>query len=979
MRPTVYLGIGGAGIKTLAHIKHQFEKEYGVGNIPKEIAFVGFDFQTDMDEDPDLATDISPDFIKVDVVANPKEMYEVGRDKHGKYHWMHTANEIDIDRRMHSTSQVRTTGRLNTELTLRYIMSRIRDAMNRLLYVGGGPAGANCVDIHMVMSLAGYTGAGSFITIATAIKNEYDNKVNLYGFGVTHSVFEAMAPMGIMMPNVMMYNCISSIIDLDYMFTAAPEKPIYFEVGGETITITECVFDNFFVIDNKSELGLVITKIDELCEMLGLALYSFNLYPERFESYCCNLSYKGGIFNVLNKIGWVQGLGVCEVVYKGQLLAEVYGLKAALALIRKMRRGEAYVQDMVLPWIEEIGLREDDSSGIHQLICSTCSQRAIDRLRLPDVNQGNSDDANKQECQRYLTNLTQFPSDSYIATLLDGFKTKLDEKVQALLKENGGVGNAIGFVETFRTCCEQFKYEMDSEVESLIRQKAEHEVAFDKKAYSNYISEKHGPLTFGRATKNQELLERLVSYPAREILTLSYEIKRREVASSIYNTLIEQADTLCKKLQELDSELKHMAMFLDDECIYKATSNTASVFEYDLSVNERQNMKVDEADVCVNSFITTLGEQSLLDIDTEILREKMLTYTENLPQAIWYKNVLLYQVVENLSDEDYRKMKSEIERISAPWLRTDSRGECVNITQRLVKDAIIKDYFVSYPIESDEGCRIPCRLENDRDFARNGLMKQFIPIYSENNKQRMIITSVDASVIPYCLAFIDDVIMKHYTHLIDRCKRGEFAYNPHIDKGWFDKMQEENFKLKPEMQDEDMFYWVCAQIFGVNIVEMERNMQKDAYGNVTKEDYMNEKTHTKLVAYMGGKYVYWNEKSIPYIHAIANWQSLGNTSRRDEAFSVFKTEVLPRCKEDFKRLILADYQKRVAYWENYITSLMSKECGGTGSFEEYIDRVVCSGTSSATYYAQNNGELTLLQAEFDYIETNLLKRLSLLI
>lgn len=51
MRPTIYLGIGGTGIKTLAQIKYQFEKDYGVGNIPKEVAFVGFDFQTDMDKD----------------------------------------------------------------------------------------------------------------------------------------------------------------------------------------------------------------------------------------------------------------------------------------------------------------------------------------------------------------------------------------------------------------------------------------------------------------------------------------------------------------------------------------------------------------------------------------------------------------------------------------------------------------------------------------------------------------------------------------------------------------------------------------------------------------------------------------------------------------------------------------------------------------------------------------------------------------
>ena len=797
MKPTIYLGIGGTGIKTLAHVKYQFEKEYGVGNIPQEIAFVGLDFQTSIVEDPSLPTDISKDFIYFFNI-DPKYVYEVERDRQNKYQWMHTANELNIDRRIHCAYQVRTTGRLYTEITLGQILPRIKSVINRVLRV------CPYVDIHMVMSLAGGTGAGSFITIATAIKNEYDNKVNLYGFGVTHSVFEAMDPMGRMMINVM-YNCISSIIDLDYMFTATPEKPIYFEVGGETIALTESVFDNFFIIDNKSDNNYEIRKIDELCEMLGLALYSFGLFGH-FTHISHHLSYKMGYHDVQNKIGWAQGLGACEVVYKGLVLAEVYGLKAALALIHKMRQPDAYSQYKVLCWIEAVGLREDNinDEGVphDQLTDTICSPIIIKSLNLPSIDQANSDDANKQECQRYLSNLTQFPSDSYIATLLDGFKTKLDEKVQALLKANAGVGNAIKFVELFKTYCERFKKEMDSEVESLTKQKVEREDAFYVKTYNNYVVEKHGILIPRRAAKNQELLEDLVGRKALEILKLSYEIKRREVASSIFNTLITQAEALCKQLENLDDNLKLMTKSLESSLVQKQTGSRALIFEYDLSTNERQNMIVNDADVEVTSFIATLGEQSLLDIDYHTLIEKMLVYTENLPQAIAYKNRHIMQVINELSEDEYMKMKVEIERRIARWLRVESRGEYVNISQKSVEDAIIKNCFVSYLIESDEGSGISCRLENDRDFARNGLMKQFIPIYSENNKQRMIITSVDASVIPYCLAFIDSNTMMRFKQLIAMCKTGQPVFNPHIDKGWFEKMIEENFQLKPETRDE---------------------------------------------------------------------------------------------------------------------------------------------------------------------------------
>lgn len=980
MKPTIYLGIGGTGNKAIAYAKKQYEEEYGVGNIPKEIAFVGFDFQTDMDKSKDLATSISANFISVESDANPQVFYEVGKTKKNKFQWMFKANSSNIDTLIaKGANQVRTTGRLYTEMTLETIVPKIKKVINDILHVTGTAQNVKGgVNIYMAMSLAGGTGAGSFITIAAAIKQEYGNRVNLYGYGVTHGVFEAMDPLGTKMPKVM-YNCLSSIIDLDYLFTASESHPIQFELDGKPIKLTSPIFDNFFVVDNQQEGGYDLTHINEVCEMLGLCLYSYGGDAgAKVEAVLTNVHHKRGDYNVETKLGWAMGVGACQVIYNGQLLAEIYGIKAALTLIRKMRLEEDGIQNKVLPWIEEVGLREDninDEKVRHdQLTDAICAPATIKSLKMPAIDQSNSDEANKQECQKYLANLGKFATDKHIAVLLDGFKTKLDEKVQALLKANAGVGNAIKFVELFKTYCERFKKEMDSEVESLTKQKVEFEDAFEKKAYSNYISEKYGPLTFGRAAKNQELLEDLVGSKALEILKLSYEIKRREVASNIYNKLITQSDALYEQLENLDGNLKLMAKSLQIDLVSKETSNTASVFEYDLSIKERSNVIVDDADVMVANFVATLGAQSLLDMKSDALQMSLLAYTESLPQANKYKETLLTQVIDDLKENnsaEYENMKTEIEKISARWLRVDGKGE--NTTDgKSISAAIAKNWIVSY--YSDDPKNEWTTLKDDSSFAKNILSKDYLPTTSLCARQRMIFTCVDGCVIPYCL-FADKTIEK-YEEWINKSKAGLAVFNPHCDKLLFDRMKEEDFKLKPEMQDEAMFYWVCAQIFGVNIVEKERVMQKDVNGNVIKEDSKEENTHTKLVAYFGGKYMYWDEKSKPGKNQ--KWQLLGNTTRREKAFNVFKTEVLPDCKDDLKRLIRADYEKRVAYWENYIASLKSATNGGTGSFEDYIDRIVCSDKSSATYYAQNSGELTLLQNEFDYLERKLINQLALL-
>ena len=995
MKPTIYLGIGGTGNKAIAYAKKHYEEEYGVGNIPSEVAFVGFDFQTDMDKSPDLATDISANFIKVDSDSNPQTFYEVGKTKKNKFQWMFEGNSSNIDALISKgANQVRTTGRLYTEMTLALIIPKIKQVINQILHVSGTAANVKGgVNIYMVMSLAGGTGAGSFLTIASAIKQEYGNRVNLYGYGVTHGVFEAMDPMGNKMPNVM-YNCISSIVDIDYLFTASEQNPIKFELDGNKVELKSPIFDNFFIVDNQSEGGYGLTGINEVCEMLGLCLYSYGGDAgSKVEAVLNNVNHKKGYYNVESKLGWAMGVGACQVVYKGQLLAEVYGIKAAIELIRKMRQEEAGIQDKVMPWIEEVGLREDninDENIPHdQLTDAICAPATIKSLKLPSIDQANSDEANKQECQKYLANLGLFSSDKQIANLLEGFKTKLDEKVQALLKENAAVGNTLKFVELFKTYCERFKAEMDAEVEELTKQKNDRAEAFEKKAYNDYISEKYGPFTMHRAEKNQELLEQHVSYPAREIMKLSYEIKRREVASSIYNTLITQADALCKQLENLDGNLKLIAKSLETALVQKQMKSSSLVFEYDLSTSERQNMKIDEDDIMVTSFVATLNNQSLLSIDSNPLQDvdideiiqnkdnfdtlykKMLDYTMRLPQANNYKDILVTQVIEELGEKEYEKMKLEIEKISARWLRVDDKGE-VTQTGKLVSDTIARNWIVSFYAEDD----VKTRLEKDTSFAKNVLSKDYLPTTSSCARQRILFSCVDGCIIPYCIASLNDILMRRYDELMNKCKIGQAVFNPHCDKQLFERMREEDFKLKPEMQDEAMFYWVCAQLFGVSIVEKERIMQKDANGNVIKEEGKEENSHTKLVAYIGGKYMYWDEKSKSGKNQ--KWQVLGNTTKRDKAFNVFKTEVLPDCKEDLKRLILAEYQKHVATWEGHIASLKSANNGGTGSLEDYIDRIVCSDKSSATYYAQNGGELKLLQDEYDYLEQKLINQLALL-
>ena len=793
MKPTIYLGLGGTGNLAISFAKRLYEEEYGKGNIPSEIAFLAVDSNTDVYNDPGLAN-LSDDFIKIESSSNPLEFYRDSRKNHGNFTWMFDGNTSNIDMRIvKGANAVRTTGRLYTEMALDTIISRLAVSFNKVLINSLNVCAG--VNIHLVTSLAGGTGAGSFITIANAIKQKYGNKVNLYGYGVTHNVFRAMDVRGNLTPNVEL-NAVSSILDLDYLYTASDTNPIQLEMGTKKITLRESIFDGFFVIDNKFENGYVLKNVKTLCEIVGTYLYACGGEAgDKMENIINNVSYLEGSHNVGNKNAWVQGLGACRVVYKGQLLAETYGLKAAIELIRKMRQEDVDMQAKALAWTQEVGIREDGNE-YNLLTDSIYSPKQIQSLRVPMLDQQNTDSANLDCLKKYLSTFVDFPSEEMLANRTEELKNALNNKIEAFLQSENGVGNSLSFLKSLLKLCSKYKMEMTDEAMALNKEKEERLENFEQKSFRDYNDHKYGVLSIRRKEKNQELLEVVVGCPAKEILKLSHDVKRREVARDIFIALIAKIETMLQTLSDLDQKLVNLSEEYNDKLTnIQGLNSDALVFEYDLSYEERINMTINSDSIVVSDFIRTLGK-SLSAVAIEDLGANILKYTDGLPRANEYKNRILTEVIDNLSQNEYDKLKVEIELRCSSLLNVDNKGLRVNYYRKyFVDDAVSKNIVVSVYKPNKE---YRSRLFNDPTFLQNVESKDFLYVNKEIAKQRMIFCRIDGSVIPYCI-LDSDTIDRYNSHISRVCRGGGF--NPHFDRHIFEKMKEEDFKLKPEELD----------------------------------------------------------------------------------------------------------------------------------------------------------------------------------
>ncbi len=968
-RPSVYVGLGGTGIKAIAQAKKMFEDAYGKGKIPGQIAFVAVDYDLSTPNSKDLATDIKDDFLGLNIAASPKVLYDAGVER-GEYKWVFGTNARFIGTRISDgASQVRTYGRFLSEMIQDNILRYLRDSILRVKSISNDSedeAGNQPTDIHIAMSLAGGTGCGSFLNVAQLIRNEFGSNVNIIGYGVLHGVFRAMDPAGTETPRVVA-NAYSAILDLDYLMSASDENPINVSFNGKKQVLRAPIYDEFYVIDNETERGKKVRHINELCEVVGTCLFaSGGDLGGKVQSGKSNHLWKLGNYDISPKLGWAQSLGACQVVYKGDLLADIYGLKAAVHLIQNLiGRTQGYdFNKIAIDWANAVNINEDNADllidSIYNMKTAGIAQPPLDiRDSLTDV---------KNTVNKYVASRPKFPNEEVQGLRKEEIIHALNEKVISLLKADNGVGNTRGFLKALRMNVELYRSQMEAE-------RAEKEEAILKKgdalnnAYREY--EEYCKKLFKTDNGKRERLEDIANI-AKSILEETLEVERRKVASAIFTSLLTQIETVCNHVDGLNNKLSELQDKYEAEMSEKQIrSKTSRVFEYDLSAGEYSAIEFKAGDNFISGYLTSIGK-SLYEVDlaTE-LDAGIISYCSDLLEAKAYREKLIVDVIDELDKEEYEALKREIIEKSSRLLRLDDRGQVMPTLQNaLPTTKMAQIYLMS--VYQREGKKN--RLEEDKSFLNSdGVKKECMHSDFESMKQKMIFYRSDMAIIPYCIsAFSDFVVEREYNVLInDSASSGSTSFNPHCDKELFDKMRTEDFKLKPEMKNEALFYWVCGHIFGwKNTVESQYIMEKDKNNEPIKIDHKEDVDHVKYIRYYKGKYQYW-EQDVESNDG--DWKSLANTTQREVAFRYFKTEVFPKIKDvlhDKVYKALSDRGKGV--YKSMVEEIIS------AGKEDYIDKLLCTDKNSITYKSKNNGELLQINEEWKYIAKSLVNALETL-
>lgn len=687
VKRTLFIGLGGTGIGSILYAKKNFIDTYG--EVPPVIGFLGID----IDEHALHGKLLSAKGETVELADSERLLLDVSDIKNRykecpeDFSWIPEENQSVLNNIKHGAGMVRSNGRVSIAMNydeVKFVLDRrimnitnARNSYNKQFYSLG-----NNVEIHMAFSLAGGTGSGTFMSIASLIKEEYCECI-LMAYAVLPGIHYAAvsSPSGKAnlylntycavkeMDYVMGMNCLSNCVKLDFL-------------KNRSTTLNYNPFSSVTLIDNKNIENETYDRIGDVLEILGLAFFASigkitkarDILSEQGKlisagsfscaSICDKLAVVNsmGSLDVSNKKAWVTGLGICEISYRGSELSRVYQLKVAKRIVDEICGIPCDDSKMVAEdWFDNA--RIEANQLLDDLLLSN---GALHVLVIQDKNNAEAEakfniNVNKREIAALKEK---------VQSLSEEFKEKLLELIDTHVKCVGGVSLAVGVIKAILYGINNFKVRAISNLHEEIdyAMVCERKLAMATDSLKDYMKR----LPFFRTASREEALCRDVSVAADKYNII---IARRELLNVIILFYSKIEDLLCDELYRI-KELRDAFCGLSEQFSkeLQGIGNNVSPFRIDIPASESRHIKADLSDIDLKSLPNIIFRFQDSSFNKKFMAEELLKFTQALPKSISFANLTISDFISNADEEELAGIISLAIQKSTPLLKYDYKG-----------------------------------------------------------------------------------------------------------------------------------------------------------------------------------------------------------------------------------------------------------------------------------------------------------------
>lgn len=861
IRPCLYIGLGGTGMNAILNTKKIFMDTYG--EVPPMISFLGIDTdQAAYDKTLLLKNGeevgLAPDEMLPIMVGDPRPLYEKNPDYLA---WFPKGrNSRGLNSMRTGAGQLRSNGRFAFWCNHKSVLTAINERLvqiRRIEHVDNDTyaiMNGATPEIHMVFSLCGGTGCGTFLSMAYLIKKNITTapQPKLIGYGVLPGVFLAMDELK--MPNVRA-NAYGALRDLDYLMYGDLDRAPFDIVNlNDRWSTNVRPFDAFMLIDNKNNEGDTLTKIDQISQMLSLSLVAAAGEVSAANASTLDNIMKqvdSGDMDVAGKQAWASGLGVCEITVNSPALGNLYGLKAAQRIIDNLLSGKADATDIATNWINKMKIRENNN---HDQVIDYMFPK-IPRQSVPEVTQDDVAgvvDEWLNKVARQSDEIRSYPVK--VEELSRRVTDDLNTFVKNHLNQSNGVKDTANILTAIMAQIEACDAEMHDELKTEQGRTSMLESSLEA---AIKVLQGYKRSFFGK-DRSQEYKDN-VTNAARNLAVNLREKARREAAINFYSGLKETLGTYQKNVTDIANRLVTLHQQLETGIARQrqGIESGEQIFQIDLTKNFLDQVKVDEDDSLVSYFLQQSDISSIADMKENDLLKFFLGYTRNLNGSKAWSEKTIEDVMRAMPAAELDRMIDRAVRKSEPLLNFDYEhlGKFPQVEAQ--------NFFYIGVYDKSKSVLTP-------DLMRRHLEAGDRPEFCNVGSKTSVILYRQLGTIPPCTLLELDAYKEH---------AARSKWDIHFDTIIANRMEREGWSLYPtEAASDALQLWIKGLIF---------NLIRNEKGRYQYQDF-NESSR----ALQG----FWIDLEHP------------KSGDRATAFSLFKQKMM---NEDIHRAFVEELQKRI--------------------------------------------------------------------
>ena len=823
---TLFVGLGGTGVKAILRTKQCFMDAYG--EIPPMVGFLAIDTDKKIREqklESRKGSDVSLKETEICLCSIDGNAIDIYKRHPNEFKWMPKRNTSFLQKlKNEGAGQVRTNGRF----LARYNATIISQSLAAKVSEIGAPLPLDCkftydmntagmqypTNINIVGSIAGGTGAGLMIDVLNLAAETMKNTglaYRIFPWMVMPDVFRHMAP-GVASQNVYA-NAYGVLTEMDYLYhlDINNQNPINF--GFTQVKHLDGSVYRTSLFNNKNKAGIVFQNIDEITDAIGRCMFlpANGVDGTSIED---NLSAAYFAYNVGNKEAHYSSAGCSELVYDNQAVGNVIARAIIADLCQAMSTEGNKVdalQDAV-NWAssEAVGIEEHGVNYLTDSLLTETWAGSVTFEKDSDVAYIQTTIQSATEADYIIDEIKQKYS-AKLATV----KKLLNSEIAKYLSLQNGAGSAISFLEALLLDIQQSKNEMEEEKRDLMSRISMN----DQTNWSAELS--NIKWIFGVKQDEADALSQMVA----DHIATKRDNLRHGWAIQFYTDLETEIQNHLATLRQLSLKLNTIAQKQESE-IHEIQRKARTSSKFQIYLHEEDVVKYSRPDVTTifTAFSSTNSFKDLVGADQNYIEKVLWEFAKKQPAVLQAVNVSIEDKLSKLPEAQVLNLIDKLKHLASPMWNTNLAGY-VSTASPLsgifaigcydaINGILQSKYKDQFKIGPQDASFVTTR-QTDRIMLYR--IECYSPAYAVNN-------------------------MAGYKREAEDALRRDAYPVYYIDEQWHQRMEVEGFDVYPKSQGDTVLpNWVNAIVYGYIKYDQDAKtyyIMSDKQGDVLRGGYL---------------------------------------------------------------------------------------------------------------------------------------------